>query len=540
VSWRIRLLLLATAVGVVFPFLLPPLHRLEWKSYDQRLAKVRETRGNQAPSLAIRMFGRDEQTLRKRPDWGPTAELEAVKSITSAGAARVWVDPKLGMPPTLGVTQVPPLKAPVELDGVVRKLDLAGDGHLAPSLELFAALQGVPAEKVVVTDFTVTVGERVLPRLLAVDFPKNELGTASTEDSSDAAYLEPNPLWLLADPDASKIITQKLSGTAVLISDNDVQARYVMATPVGPLQAHQLEFAALDTMLSGWVLQQPPLLVQLALTTLCILFIASTTFFVQTTSLLITVWLSLTLIYHLLCARAFAAGWWLPEVPVISGGLIAAVIVAVAQRGRAVRLLERLLGAERAQKAAGGEVRLGGSERPVTIVFTNLPEQIKALEKTDPEESIRARNRYNALITPVIRRHLGWVLDYQGDAQMAGFGVEQLDPAHALNAIRAGLELHALLTEQYPGESIHCGVCTGPAAVGLVGAPGAKALAAIGDTTNVAARLMGAAMKQKVGVLISKTAHDECAESLQVHQLPAVALKGKTSNVEVYAVEGAS
>jgi class 3 adenylate cyclase len=73
-----------------------------------------------------------------------------------------------------------------------------------------------------------------------------------------------------------------------------------------------------------------------------------------------------------------------------------------------------------------------------------------------------------------------------------------------------------------------------------VGAPGAKALAAIGDTTNVAARLMGAAMKQKVGVLISKTAHDECAESLQVHQLPAVALKGKTSNVEVYAVEGAS
>lgn len=537
-SWRIRLLLLATAVGVVFPFVLPPLRRLEWKAYDHRLSQVRAIRGNVAPSLALRMFGQDEKTLR-RPGWGETSLLAALESLRRGQPSYLWVDPKLKAASLPETSQTPHLAARPEPDGLVRFLDLMGDdGRLSPALEAYAALRGIPLSEVALLDGDkVRVGSQTFPRRLAIDFPTHQADSTGVEDSTHASYLEPNPLYLVDDPESRDIVLEGLKGTAVLVCANDAQARFITATPVGPLQSFQLEFAALDTMLSEWTLRQPPLMGQVLLVSLGVAAIAGLTFFLHSTWTMLLVWLALNLGYHQLCLRAFALGWWLPEVPLVVGGLLAMGVIAIAQRTRAMRLITQLLGAERALTAAHGEVGLGGSEREVTIVFTNLPESVKGLEADDPEGSIIARNKYNALITEVVRKHRGWVLDYQGDAIMAGFGVEQVDDQHALHAVGAALGLHRLLSEHYPTQSIHCGVCSGPAAVGFVGAPGAKALAAIGDTTNVAARLMGAAMKQKVGVLISKRTHDHCPEFLNATELEPVALKGKTSNVEVYEVK---
>jgi class 3 adenylate cyclase len=536
-SWRIRLLLLATAVGVVFPFVLSPFQRLEWKSYDTRLGQVRATRGNIAPSLSLRLFGLDEKTLRRRPGWDARALQTALNSLLAAEPTYLWVDPRLPGPRPPGASQTSSLNPVPEADGVVRKLELVGpQGQLSPALEAYAALRGVPRDQIVVREDKVAVGGQWLPRRLAIDFPTHQADATQVSESANAAYLEPISLYLLDEPDSRSILLQGIRGAAVLVCGYDAQARYISATPVGPLQSFQLEYAALDTLLSDWILRQPSLPVQLTLVTLWVLLMASLTFFVHSTWRMVLVWLGLNLGYHQLCLQAFVRGWWLPEAPAVVGGLLAVAVIAIAQRTRALRLISRLLGAERALTAAQGEVSLGGREREVTIVFTNLPESVKALEAHDPEGSIAARNKYNAVITDVVRKHRGWVLDYQGDAIMAGFGVEQLDHKHALHAVGAALQLHKLLSEQYPTQSIHCGVCSGPAAVGLVGAPGAKALAAIGDTTNVAARLMGAAMKQKVGVLISKRTHDHCPQFLHATPLPPVSLKGKTSVVEVYEV----
>jgi class 3 adenylate cyclase len=69
-------------------------------------------------------------------------------------------------------------------------------------------------------------------------------------------------------------------------------------------------------------------------------------------------------------------------------------------------------------------------------------------------------------------------------------------PDHAVRAARAGLAIVAaahILADAHPGWPIfRVGVNTGPAVVGNVGAAGRRAFAVIGDTTNTAARLMGA------------------------------------------------
>lgn len=531
-SWRLRLLLLATAVGVLVPYLVPYLRRLELRSYDQRLLEVRLVRGNLLPHRDIRLFGVNEALKLSDPGWDAEREARIVREVLEeAKPAAVWVDPRL-LQDVPGVLSTRPPRETPDADGVVRRVDLVQDGKYSPALSLYAALQGSP---IVEEGDLVRVGERVFPRRLAVDFPAHGL---QRQGATTYHSLEPMSMRLLNDREHRQPVLETLPGTAVLFADHTMEARYVFKTPVGSIEPHQLEFAALDTLLSGWVLKRLPLPVDIALVGLAIFGIAALTFFLHNPVATSIAWLLLAALYWQAAIWFFVHGWWIPVVPVLVGSLVGAAVVAAGQRLRAVQLMTRMLGEERAHMAAAGDAALGGSERPVTILFTNLPNSIKDLEKSDPEESIRARNRYNELATEAVRRHLGWTLDYQGDAQMVGFSVERMDPDHALHAVRAAMDLHEVVSRAYPEESIHCGVNTGPAAVGLVGAPGAKALAAIGDTTNVAARMMGAAMKQQVPVLISAPTYELCSTWIAAHELPPVSLKGKTAQVRVYAVEG--
>ncbi len=503
-------------------------------TYDARLHQLRLIRGNRRPSMEIRLLGRDTSSERWQDGQQAWLEKEArvLELIAEQDPKALWIDPKLeldSLPQGSFSTGNLPLRR--DLDGVVRTIELANSDGLSPALELYAKLKGVNLADLRIEDQTVSIGYEVLPRVLAVDFPLHQ---REVQGAVRYMGLSPTPLANLVEPE----ILAALEGRAVLVAEATMAARHDFKTPEGELEPFQLEFAALDTLLSGWVLEKLPFAWELLLVTVLVTAAAGLAFFTSNTWFVGVIWLGIVAVYWRLAVHAFVEGLWLPVAPVVGGSLISMALVSFFQKKFAETLLSRMLGQERARTAAQGEVALGGTERTVTILFTNLPKSIKELEKTDPEESIRARNRYNALTTQVVvRDNQGWVLDYQGDAQMVGFGVERLDDQHAFRATKAGLELIEVLRRHYPEESIHCGVCTGPAAVGLVGAPGAKALAAIGDTTNVAARLMGAAKKQGVDVLISEPTHALCHQKLKARQLPAVSLKGKTSQVKVYAAE---
>ncbi len=517
-------------MGVLLTYLLPSLRQLELVSYDLRLRAVRVSRGNVAPSRSIRMLGRSAETYQASASWNDASEQDLVRVLKQAGAAHIWVDPLLhstllvdGAEKRVAYTTLRP-----DADNVVRSLELATDESLSPAIELFAKLQEVPLESIEVTQTSIKVGTHEFPRVLAVDYPAQ----SATED-----YLKPQSMHLAFAPQNEDWL-KSFEGTAILLVNNTQEARHRFGTPVGDLERYQLEFAALDTLQSGWILYGLPLFWSLVLSVSFSLILAKLTFHSHNIFLPLAVWTIAALLYWELAFQAFVSQWSLPVVPVLIGSLIAMTLVAAIQQFRAFNMMARLLGRERAGAAARGESGLGGAERIVTILFTNLPSAIQSLEQTDPEASIHARNRYGAILTKVVRKHEGWVLDYQGDFQMAGFGVEKLDEQHALHAVRAGLELIKELRLAYPDESLHCGICTGPAAVGLVGAPSAKALAAIGDTTNVAARLTGAAKGQKLDVLIAETTQNLCGESLLSTKLAPVDLKGKTQQVEVYSVEG--
>ena len=76
------------------------------------------------------------------------------------------------------------------------------------------------------------------------------------------------------------------------------------------------------------------------------------------------------------------------------------------------------------------------------------------------------------------------------------------------------------------------GLHTGPAVVGNVGAAGQQSFSAIGDTTNVAARLQGAARPGHV--LMSAATRERLEGLVTVEPLGPIVLKGKDEPVEAF------
>jgi len=78
------------------------------------------------------------------------------------------------------------------------------------------------------------------------------------------------------------------------------------------------------------------------------------------------------------------------------------------------------------------------------------------------------------------------------------------------------------------------GVNSGPAVLGNVGSGAHRSFTAIGDTTNVAARLQAAA--RPGGILIGQATYDAVRDEVAVEPFGELDLKGKPSPVPTYEV----
>jgi adenylate cyclase len=189
-----------------------------------------------------------------------------------------------------------------------------------------------------------------------------------------------------------------------------------------------------------------------------------------------------------------------------------------------------------------GLARLGGEEREVSVLFADLAGFTAFSDERSPAEVIEMLNTYWAAVVPVIER-AGGVVDYfAGDGVLAVFNGAGDEPDHAQRAVRAGLaiiESARELAKANPSWPIfRVGVNTGRAVVGNVGAEGRRSFTVIGDTTNVAARLLAAA--NPGAVVASAATWAALGNGIDGVSLGSMALKGKRDPVETWWVTGAS
>jgi class 3 adenylate cyclase len=182
--------------------------------------------------------------------------------------------------------------------------------------------------------------------------------------------------------------------------------------------------------------------------------------------------------------------------------------------------------------------RLGGEEREVSILFADLAGFTTFSESRAPTVVIGMLNEYWAVVVPEIDAAGGVIEHFAGDGVMAIFNATGEQADHARRAAATALaiiEAGRPLATAHPGWPVfRVGVNTGRAVVGNVGVAGRRSFAVIGDTTNVAARLMAAGEPGQV--VVAKATWDAIGAGADGVALGPTRVKGKRLPVEAWVL----
>jgi adenylate cyclase len=193
----------------------------------------------------------------------------------------------------------------------------------------------------------------------------------------------------------------------------------------------------------------------------------------------------------------------------------------------------------------GGRVALDGQLREVTVLFADLRDFTPWVERSDPREVVRDLNAYFTEMQAAIRAHGGLVLQYIGDEIEAVFGAPVADAAHAAHAVAAALEMRGRLSAwnaarvgagQTPLRH-GIGVHSGPVIAGNIGSAERLSYTLVGDAVNLAARLQALTKDVGCDILVSADTARRLDGKVALVPLPAVRVKGKSDEVEVFRVE---
>src|SRR5450631_433068 len=149
--------------------------------------------------------------------------------------------------------------------------------------------------------------------------------------------------------------------------------------------------------------------------------------------------------------------------------------------------------------------------RQLTVMFCDLAGSTALSARLDPEDMRQVIRAYQDACSGVIARYDGFVAKFMGDGILAYFGFPRAHEDDAERAVRAGLEIaavvEALKTASADKLQVRIGIATGLVVVGdLVGEGAAQEQAVVGDTPNLAARLQGAGEPGMV-VIADETRH---------------------------------
>ncbi len=185
-----------------------------------------------------------------------------------------------------------------------------------------------------------------------------------------------------------------------------------------------------------------------------------------------------------------------------------------------------------AEKILKARSALEGEHRQVTVLFADMAGFTALAEKLDPEEVHQIMDRCFELITAEVHRFEGTINQYTGDGVMALFGApiaHEDSPrraAHAALGIQRALREYSKELQARKGLSLQMriGINTGPVVVGRIGDDLRMDYTAVGDTTNLAARLQQVA--RPGSALVSEATHKLITGFFETLDLGEVQVKG--------------
>src|SRR4029077_1166398 len=203
--------------------------------------------------------------------------------------------------------------------------------------------------------------------------------------------------------------------------------------------------------------------------------------------------------------------------------------------------------------STGRQVQLGGEERVLSVMFSDIRDFTKIAEKLNPQELTHLINSTLTPLTAAIYDHRGMLDKYIGDCIMAIWSAPLQDEEHARHALQAALAMRQSLTQvnghlaqgaQMSGRAftpveVGIGVNSGPCSVGNMGSKQRVAYSALGDTVNLASRLEALTRSYGVHIIVGQDTAAQ-APDMGLIEIDRVQVKGRAQPLAIYTLLGAA
>ena len=204
-------------------------------------------------------------------------------------------------------------------------------------------------------------------------------------------------------------------------------------------------------------------------------------------------------------------------------------------------LLGKVVSREIADELLQNEIKLGGEERQVTVLFMDIRNFTGLSEGHSPERVLNLLNTCLNEASQIIEQHHGVVDKYIGDSVMALFGapLKRSDDTH--NAVSAALAIEASLDalnsklkqSDFKPIKVGMGISTGNVVAGNMGSLNRLNYTVIGDNVNIASRLEGLTKQYGTPVLVNE-ATKKIADRFLYRVVDRVQVRGKRQFTTLY------
>ena len=188
------------------------------------------------------------------------------------------------------------------------------------------------------------------------------------------------------------------------------------------------------------------------------------------------------------------------------------------------------------------KLNLGGEEREVTILFTDIRGFTSMSENMEPEQVVMTLNEYFSEMIDIVFEHNGTLDKIIGDELMVVFGAPLAADDDTERALNTAVEMQNKIKElndirKQRGEDpvlVGAGINKGFVVSGNIGSRDMMDYTVIGDTVNLGSRLCSAAGPGEI--IVSKEVIKNQEDKFLFKELEPILVKGKKDKINIFKV----
>ncbi|XYI00547.1 adenylate/guanylate cyclase domain-containing protein [Sorangium sp. So ce1128] len=191
-----------------------------------------------------------------------------------------------------------------------------------------------------------------------------------------------------------------------------------------------------------------------------------------------------------------------------------------------------------------GRLKLGGTRRHVSVMFTDIRNFTPLTESVEPEVVVSFLNEYFTEMVAIVFRYGGTLDKYIGDGLMAVFGAPLSVEDAPKRAVIAAIEMVQALERMNQRKLLGCGeirmgvgIATGTVISGNIGSLQRMEYTCIGDTVNTAARLEQFNKELGSKIIICQATYATLDDCIPAQPTGALSIRGKSRQVHPYIVD---